>query len=108
MLNDIKYVFLGFYYSLNFTLYPLTQCEMCGKEFVLSQHLRSHIIQDHQWGVFTCHICLYVLFHPDELSTHMMEIHKDEEGGGIAKCPHCKEDIPLAEENMSVLLDHYK
>ena len=81
---------------------------MCGKEFVLSQHLRSHIIQDHQWGVFTCHICLYVLFHPDELSKHLWEKHKEEEGVQdiSATCPSCQEEVFL--EELSTLGAHYK
>ena len=84
-----------------------TKCELCGEEFKFSFQMRNHLVQAHQWGIFTCHVCLYVLFHPDELSKHMFEKHStSSEGSVCAKCPSCKEEVFLEDEK--TLSEHYR
>ena len=83
-----------------------TKCELCGEEFKFSFQMRNHLVQAHQWGIFTCHVCLYVLFHPDELSKHMFEKHSTSEGSVCAKCPSCKEEVFLEDEK--TLSEHYR
>ena len=83
------------------------KCEQCGEEFQFSFQMRSHLIKCHQWGLFICHLCGYSLFHPDELSRHLWEKHK--EGEGVqdisATCPSCEEEVFL--EDVSTLGRHY-
>ena len=83
-----------------------TKCEFCGEEFSYSFQMRSHLIREHQWGIFTCQVCLYVLFHPDELSKHLFDEHGDMEGGIYGNCPACKQELYL--EGMTTLAVHYK
>jgi len=82
-----------------------TKCDKCGEEFPYSFQMRTHLIQRHLWGLFTCHICLFVLFHPDELSSHLLEKHSDVDSASCAKCPSCKEDVFL--EDGKTLAEHY-
>ena len=82
-----------------------TKCEFCGEEFKYSFQMRAHLIKEHQWGIFTCQVCLYVLFHPDELSKHLFEEHGDMAGGIFANCPACKQELFL--EGMTTLATHY-
>ena len=83
-----------------------TKCELCGEEFKFSFQMRNHLVQAHQWGIFTCHVCLYVLFHPDELSKHIFEKHSAAESSVCAKCPSCKEEVFLEDEH--TLSEHYR
>ena len=83
-----------------------TKCEFCGEEFKYSFQMRAHLIREHQWGIFTCQVCLYVLFHPDELSKHLFEEHGDMEGGIYGDCPACKQELYL--EGMTTLAVHYR
>ena len=83
-----------------------TKCDKCGEEFPYSFQMRTHLIQRHLWGLFTCHICLFVLFHPDELSNHLLEKHADADNASCAKCPSCKEDVFL--EDVKSLAEHYR
>ena len=83
-----------------------TKCDKCGEEFPYSFQMRTHLIQRHLWGLFTCHICLFVLFHPDELSSHLLEKHADSDSAACAKCPSCKEDVFL--EDGKTLAEHYR
>ena len=82
------------------------KCDKCGEEFPHSFQMRTHLIQRHLWGLFTCHICLFVLFHPDELSSHLMEKHSDANNASCAKCPSCKEDVYM--EDGKSLAEHYR
>ena len=83
-----------------------TKCDKCGEEFPYSFQMRTHLIQRHLWGLFTCHICLFVLFHPDELTGHLLEKHADVDSAACAKCPSCKEDVFL--EDGKTLAEHYR
>ena len=83
-----------------------TKCEFCGEEFKYSFQMRAHLIKEHQWGIFTCQVCLYVLFHPDELSKHLFEEHGNIEGGIYGNCPACKQKLYL--EGMTTLAVHYR
>ena len=84
------------------------KCEQCGEEFQFSFQMRSHLIKCHQWGLFICHLCGYSLFHPDELSKHFWEKHKEEEGVQdiSATCPSCQDEVFL--EDISTLGAHYR
>ena len=83
-----------------------TKCDKCGEEFPYSHQMRTHLIQRHLWGLFTCHICLFVLFHPDDLTSHLLEKHSDVDNASCAKCPSCKEDVFL--EDGKTLAEHYR
>ena len=84
------------------------KCEQCGEEFQFSFQMRTHLIKCHQWGLFICHLCGYSLFHPDELSKHLWEKHKEEEGVQdiSSTCPSCEEEVFL--EDISTLGVHYR
>ena len=65
-----------------------------------------HLVTSHLWGIFPCHLCNLVLFHPDELSGHLLAKHSDVDSASNAKCPSCKGVILL--EDGKTLAEHYR
>ena len=83
-------------------------CEHCGK-LVQGRSMRAHLIIMHMWGVFSCTVCKHVVFNPDDIAHHILDVHKDliEEGSPAkARCPSCKEDV-LLEDGAATLKKHY-
>ena len=81
-----------------------TKCEMCGEQ-ISSSGMRMHLVTVHLWGVFACHLCNYVLFHPDELCAHLREAHDGDLRTAVT-CPSCKRAVPL-EGRADALAAHY-
>ena len=82
----------------------MSKCEICG-ELISCSGMRMHLVTSHLWGVFACHLCNYVLFHPDELCAHLREAHDGDLRTAVT-CPSCKRAVPL-EGRADALAAHY-
>ena len=63
--------------------------------------------RQHLWGNFSCAMCEFFAFYPDEYASHMLGSHKYMEGGVRARCAECGEEVQLG-GSVHNLVEHYR